>query len=224
MCTIIALSKERFLFMYNRDLPLEGFKGQDLRFFDNLLALYDYRSKGIAFGYSLNKVLFIAVANVLGYYSKLSRGYLARKVLQEAKNLEEALAMMRGELIKGNYSSANYLLGDDKRIFRVENYAEELVVKEVTPLDVVTNHFRFLNKGNKPKDSLEREKFVWRKLKEINPSLNSFKDIAMNHDEVPVCRHGRTLSSLLLEKFEGKLSFLYTLSLPCLGYKELLFY
>jgi len=165
----------------------------------------------------MNRGIFIAIANVLGYSSKSSRGQLAKEVMEEAKDIKNALDILKEKLSKGIYSSANYLLGNGEKLYRVENFKSEISVEDVSPLEVVTNYFKFLETDKRDYSSIRREKIVWGKLK--NLSLDTIKFILTSKG---ICRYKKTLSSLIFEKLGNKITLLYSPS--CKGYREWLFY
>ncbi|MGC9165452.1 MAG: hypothetical protein ACP5GU_06985 [Thermoprotei archaeon] len=87
MCTIVGVinpnSSTKAIFMVNRDKPADKpFTGEDLHIIDEkIVGVYDYRSKGIASGFSLKSGVYGAVANILGYITENSRGILLYKAL-----------------------------------------------------------------------------------------------------------------------------------------------
>jgi hypothetical protein len=230
MCTSFALldkNEKKVLFLHNRDLPKEGFLGHEFKIFRNksngnlVFSIFDLRSKGIPCGFEANNRMYGGVANVIGYEGKNSRGVLLLNVLLNCEKLVNAVELMKEELKKGSYSSAKYILGNDQEIFLIENYAEEVFIKEINDYVTMTNHFEYIKKGLHNEVSLKRKKFVDSYIEsKKNITLEDAIKIASTHEPVEICRHGVTLSSIILEISEY-VRLLYTLSYPHLGYNEI---
>jgi len=237
MCTLIAIINpnkyEKIIFLENRDLPDELYSGDEARVIENdnkLVSLYDFRSNGIVCGYSLTTKVFGGLTNVLGYNGRLSRGVLLKNVLLNSKNLEEALKMIMEELSKGEYSSANYVLGNSNTLYRIENFSSYTkVVKPEKNFIILTNNFRFLKYGKKLRSSNEREKYIHRILsKKRSITIKDLFQMAKHHGKRDsICRHGKgigkTVSSVIFHvNRKDNLSFLYCKGNPCESkYKKL---
>lgn len=232
MCTLFAIIDPNFetkiLFFENRDKPDELFRGDEMRVLqpNNVVSLFDRRSGGIVAGYSVETGVFGGVTNVPGYSAKGSRGIVLMEALTESANLHEALSFLRGKLSSGHYSSANYLLGSNKSVYKLESFGNKLHVSPPRKRGLATNNFVFLTgekiiPASKARLNWLEENFIRkRKL-----TLEDFLSIGSFHNEkVPeaaVCRHsherlGYTVSSFVFEiTKEGKAHFYYTPGPPC---------
>ena len=240
MCTIVAVlrpkGEDRLLFLENHDKVDSDYLGEDVRLIDGnkVIALFDYRSKGIVCGYSLKANIFGGVANVPGFKGTVSRGVLLREVLSSSKNLDDALRMMEERLRTGLYSSANYVLGDLERIFRIESFERKSYISKAMDRLMITNRFHHINfKPEKElhhrivENSLRRENYLQSYMKKKELTLDDIFRIATHHgEEAPICRHGGsdtlTLSSMIFYlKNDLQPKILYTLGNPCVNeYKE----
>ncbi|MCL5772885.1 MAG: hypothetical protein M1536_00700 [Firmicutes bacterium] len=240
MCTLIAIidpnPDTKILFFENRDKPDELFQGDEMRVLqpNNVVALFDRRSGGIVAGYSAETGVFGGVTNVPGYPAKGSRGVVLMEVLTESANLHEAISFLRGKLPSGHYSSANYILGSNEAVYKLESFGKKLHVSSPRKRGFATNNFVSLT-GEKIIPA-SRARFNWlekhfirkRKLK-----LEDFLHLGSFHNEkVPdaaVCRHsherlGYTVSSFVFEiTKEGKANFYYAPGPPCTYKYEAIF-
>lgn len=195
---------------------------------NKVVALFDYRSKGIVCGYSLKANIFGGIANVLGFKGPMSRGVLLKEVLTSSKDLDDALRMMEERLRSGLYSSANYILGDLERIFRIESFDGKLYISKATDRLIITNRFHHLNfKPEKDlhhriiENSLRRENYLQSYMKKKELTLEDIFRIATYHGEgESICRHGGsdtlTLSSMISHlKSDLRPRILYSLGNPC---------
>ncbi|MEM2897392.1 MAG: hypothetical protein QXG01_07500 [Candidatus Bathyarchaeia archaeon] len=234
MCTLVAIINPsehyKVLFLENRDLPDELYSGDEARLIHNgneVASLYDFRSDGIVCGYSLRTGIFGGLTNVLGYNGRFSRGVLLKNVLLNSKNLQEALAMLVEGLSEGNYSSANYALGNEDALYRIENFSRSTKVVKAEKRLILTNNFKFLKYGRRLRSSSEREKYLHRFFsKQKSIVLDDLFQIARHHGKRDsVCRHGRgigkTVSGIIFYvNHKNDLSFLYSKGNPCKGEYE----
>ena len=223
MCTIIAISnpnsEHKFFFFANRDRPLDPFHGNYLKFFkkNRVLGIYDVRSSGLASGYSLQSGIYGGIANVGDYRGSKSRGILLKNILTNGNNLLDAVMMMERELLRGEYSSASYLIGKDGENWLFENFGENVYSERLEKSFVLTNYFT----GSKEKVSEEanvRRNYVVKRLgSEVE--VNDILKIVAHHGEVDgICRHGTTLASLFVAgRKEGKPLVLYGIGESCQG-------
>ncbi|MGQ9468403.1 MAG: hypothetical protein ACUVTD_01025 [Nitrososphaerales archaeon] len=172
MCTIVAIlrpnSEDRLLFLENHDKVDGDYLGEDVRLIDEnkVVALFDYRSKGIVCGYSLKAEIFGGLTDVPGFKGTMSKGILLKEVLSSSKDLDDALKMIEERLRSGLYSSANYILGDSERIFRIESFHKQLYISKAIDSLIVTNRFHHINlKPEKDhyrtvENSLRRENYI----------------------------------------------------------------
>jgi len=218
MCTIITvLNQKETIFIHNRDRPIEGFYGHDLRIIDKkIVGIYDFRSKGIACGINLNTGIYGGVANVLGYIGKKSRGILLLNALSYGKELKDVIGFMIDEIKTGNYSSANYLIGNRERIFVIENFSDNYNIYEVRDKVVITNHFKELKQGYINEEDIKRKKYV-EEILNIEDEEAILK-IPLIHKPIPICRHGKTLSSFIAILNDKGYEIFYKLGYPCEGY------
>jgi len=162
MCSILCRydpnRQYRVVFLENRDRPVEGFEGNDVRLIDHgkVVCIFDYRSKGVATGYSISNGIFGGVVNIPGYTASKSRGHLLRDVLTEARNLREGLEILVDGAKTGRYSSASYLIGDIHQAYALENWQQEFYVERITMLKVITNRFKHLHYGEFQPNARER--------------------------------------------------------------------
>lgn len=229
MCTLIALlhpsEDARLLFLENRDRPVEAFQGNDFRLIANRVAgIYDYRSDGLVCGYHLQTLLYGGLTNVLGYVGAKSRGVLLKQVLTTAKTLDQALETLLAELKTGDYSPANYVLGDGDAVYRIENFAKAVHMDGSVKMQIATNHFRFLNRGVRLENSIRREQYVTAFLQgKKRVTAKTLVHLASRHrNGVAICRHGRTLASAIftVPANANDVQILYQIGYPCHGYKE----
>ncbi|MGB9659614.1 MAG: carcinine hydrolase/isopenicillin-N N-acyltransferase family protein [Nitrososphaerales archaeon] len=222
-------SKDRLLFLENHDKVDAVYLGEDVRLIDEnkVVALFDYRSKGIVCGYSLKAEIFGGVANVPGFKGLMSRGVLLKEVLSCSKDLDDAIKMIKDKLRSGRYSSANYVLGDLERIFRIENFDGKLYISKANSV-VITNRFHHID--FKPKkdlhqriieNSLKRENYIQSYMQKRELTIEDIFRIAKYHGERDsICRHGGfdtlTLSSVIFH-LENDLQpkILYIIGNPC---------
>jgi len=231
MCTIICKynysGEYKALFLVNRDRPLEGFKGNDVRIITpgHLLCIFDHRSQGIAAGFSLNSGLFGAVANVIGYVGIKSRGQALRDVLTKATNLDEAVELLAELLRTGTYSSARYLIATANQGYIVENFNQELNLQRFDDEVVITNRFEHLSFGREQPEAADRERYVREQLSRGNLMIEDMMKIAKNHDSGhPVCRHNLTVASLLvaIQRSTNIAEEYYAVGHPCRGFQRFL--
>jgi hypothetical protein len=222
-------SKDRLLFLENHDKVDAVYLGEDVRLIDEnkVVALFDYRSKGIVCGYSLKAEIFGGVANVPGFKGLMSRGVLLKEVLSGSKDLDDAIRMIKDKLRSGLYSSANYVLGDLERIFRIENFDGKLYISKANSV-VITNRFHRIDfKPEKDlhqriiKNSLKRENYIQSYMQKRELTIEDIFRIAKHHGERgSICRHGGfdtlTLSSVIFH-LENDLQpkILYIIGNPC---------
>jgi hypothetical protein len=222
-------SKDRLLFLENHDKVDAVYLGEDVRLIDEnkVVALFDYRSKGIVCGYSLKAEIFGGVANVPGFKGLMSRGVLLKEVLSGSKDLDDAIRMIKDKLRSGLYSSANYVLGDLERIFRIENFDGKLYISKANSV-VITNRFHHIDfKPEKDlhqriiKNSLKRENYIQSYMQKRELTIEDIFRIAKHHGERDsICRHGGfdtlTLSSVIFH-LENDLQpkILYIIGNPC---------
>jgi hypothetical protein len=230
LCSIIAATAQNDLdlvFLENRDRPKELFIGNDIRRIGKVIGIYDFRAKGIACGYSLKSGTAGGVANILGYIGKKSRGVLLLKALQEGGSAKDVARIIRKEVSSGDYSSAKYVLCDEKSIISVESFGARMHIESESKSKesrfiVTTNHFHHLNGGERPEDSILREKYLKQLGRDI--TQDSVLKLATRHRNPAICRHGRTLASFAVfknRKVEKKNArILYSLGEPCRGYKQ----
>ncbi len=233
MCTIIAVlrpnSNDRLLFLENHDKVDEDL-GEDVRLINGnkVVALFDYRSKGIVCGFSLKAKIFGGIANVPGFRGTMSRGVLLKNILLSSKDLDDALTMIKERLRSGLYSSANYILGDLERIFRIESFDGQLYISKAVDRLIITNRFHHIN--FKPEsdlhhriieNSLSRENYIQFFIKRKELTLEDIFKIATHHGKgESICRHGGldalTLSSMIFHiKNDLQPKILYSLENPC---------
>ncbi|MBI4257774.1 MAG: hypothetical protein HY619_02360 [Thaumarchaeota archaeon] len=226
MCTLIGLlnpdTSTKILFAENRDRPKESFWGNDIRVVDgHVIAIYDFRSKGIVCGYSAKTGCFGGLTNAYGADAPRSRGILMRHILNTAQNLREAQRLMTKQVKKGLYRPANYVLGDAKSMVKIESLGKKYHIEEGLTKLIVTNHFHHILGGRTAKGSIDREKFVTQRLKKTNPiTVDILSSLMQHHDsQTGICKHGRTLASMILRvPAQGQPEFLYSIGPPCKGY------
>jgi len=235
MCTIVGVidpnSSIKIIFMVNRDKPRDKpFTGEDLRIIDEkIVGVYDYRSGGIASGFSLESGIYGAVANIPGYVTENSRGVLLFKVLAYSSTLKETVNILYDEVKSGKYSAAIYVLGDRDQLVKIENFREKVNIKWSNKIMIVTNFPEFFN-INYSNDSIERMNVVSDYLsKKHEYTLNDFLTLAKYHGgTASICRHdneGQTLSSTIyvIDKNENLL-INYAKGNPCIvPYKQFMF-
>lgn len=216
--------RSEFIFANIRDRPLEGFEGHEFKRIKGdkgkeIIAILDLRSGGIPSGYEIKNGLFGGVTNVLGYYSKKSRGVLLKEALLKSEDIDDMLEYMIRELKSGEYSAANYLISNGKKAFHIENFGEEIVVEETNKI-ALTNHFIHLKKGVFREESINRRKYIEEKLlRKGEVGIEDALNIARNHEPVAICRHGITLSSFIINSTE-EIEVYYSLSYPCEGFRK----
>ncbi|MEM3382689.1 MAG: hypothetical protein QXL52_01680 [Nitrososphaerales archaeon] len=234
MCTIfVALrpnSNDRLIFLENHDKVDNEYLGEDVRLIDEnkVIALFDYRSKGIVCGYSLKANIFGGLANVPGFKGSMSRGVLLKEVLSSSKDIDDALDIIEEKLKSGLYSSANYVLGDLERIFRIESFGEKLYISKASSRVIITNRFNKID--FKPKsdihsriieNSLRRENYIESYIKRKELTIDDIFKIARYHKEgESICKHGgletSTLSSMIFHlKNDLQPKILYLIGKPC---------
>jgi hypothetical protein len=224
LCSIVAANRQKGLdlvFFENRDRPKELFIGNDIRRIDDVVGIYDFRSKGIACGYSLKSGTAGGVANILGYTGKKSRGVILLRALQEGKSAENATRIIRREVSNGDYGSAKYVLCDEKSIVSLESFGTKVHYLKYSrnKFVVTTNHFHNLRSGKRLENSILREKYM--KTLGSKISEQSVFKLATRHRNPAICRHGRTLSSFIVLKKENEDSrIFYALGEPCKGFLE----
>ncbi len=236
MCTIIGIIDPnpltKIAFMSNRDKPSDKpYEGEDFRIIDDkIVGVYDYRSKGLASGFSLETKIYGAVANLLGYVTEYSRGVLLYKILQQASTLNEAIELIYNEIKTGKYSAAIYVLGDKNNLVKIENFKTYVNIKWFKKNIVVTNVLENSNLSYYTENSKERAEFALRYLSEKHEiTLDDLMNLARYHGGIAsICRHdinGQTLSSTIyaLNK-EGKLIVKYSKGNPCITeYSQFIF-
>ncbi len=236
MCTIVGAidpnSSTKVIFMVNRDKPADKpFTGEDLRIIDEeIVGVYDYRSKGIASGFSLKSRIYGAVANILGYVTENSRGVLLYKVLAYSTTLEDAVNILYSEAKTGKYSAAVYVLGNENNLVKIENFKENISIKRSNKLMIATNYLESLNSNYHAKGSIERMNIALNYLSTKHEyTLDDFLILARYHGKTTsICRHnneGQTLSSTIyiMDK-NKKLLVNYAKGNPCnTPYKEFVF-
>ena len=229
MCTIISVlpsnPEDSLMFLENRDRPSEGFTGNSVVTLSEgrVIAIYDNRSRGIACGYSMDTGIYGGIANILGHMGTSSRGILLKNILTKMNDLDQAVKKLVNEIKKGLYSSAVYILGDQSRIARVESFNQNVSVTFPEEMEVATNYFHYLKKGKRSGNSPQRERYVRNILNTRSQvRLDDLFEIAKHHEKKKsVCKHGRTLSSLLFEiPNQGAPRFLYAEGRPCNGYVQ----
>lgn len=230
MCTLLALLHPnphyRLLFLENRDRPVEGYQGGDFRILEpnHVAVVYDFRSQGIVCGYAAATGVYGGLTNVLGYVGRQSRGVLLKDVLTQSANLLAAIRHLASEAATGRYSPANYVLGDDHELYRIENYARDIHISRSRVRQVATNHFRYLPRGKRLVSSVERERFVTEfVVDQPNPSVTDLRRLAARHgDGGAICRHGHTLASAMFAVATGKQRVVvrYKIGHPCKGYRR----
>ncbi|MEM3832721.1 MAG: carcinine hydrolase/isopenicillin-N N-acyltransferase family protein [Thermoprotei archaeon] len=236
MCTIIGVidpnSLIKVIFMVNRDKPVDKpFTGEDLRIMDEkIVGVYDYRSKGIASGFSLKSGVYGAVANILGYMTENSRGVLLYKALAYSTTLKDAINILYDEAKTGKYSAAVYVLGDENNLVKIENFKENISIKRSNKLMIATNFLESLDSNYYAKDSIERMNIALDYLSVKNEyTLNDFLILAKYHGKTAsICRHGnkgQTLSSTIYIMDKNKKLFVkYAKGNPCtIPHKEFMF-
>lgn len=234
MCTIFAALRpninDRLLFLENHDKVDGEYLGEDVKLIDEnkVVALFDYRSNGIVCGYSLKANIFGGIANVPGFKGSMSRGVLLKEVLSCSKDLDNALKMIKEKLRSGLYSSANYVLGDLERIFRIESFSKKLYISEANNGIIITNRFHIID--FKPEsdlhnriieNSLRRENYIKSYIEKKELTIEDIFNIAKHHKEgESICKHGGldtlTLSSIIFHlKNDLQPKILYLLGKPC---------
>lgn len=235
VCTIVGVidpnSSVKVIFMANRDKPRDKpFTGEDLRIIDGkIIGVYDYRSGGIASGFSLESGIYGAVANIPGYITESSRGALLLKVLAYSSTLKETINILHDEVKSGKYSAAIYVLGDRNQLVKIENFKEKVSIKWSNKIMIATNSSEFFN-ISRARDSVERMNIVSDYLsKKHEYTLDDFLVLAKYHGgTASICRHdseGQTLSSTIyvIDKNEN-LFVNYARGNPCtVPYKQLTF-
>ena len=226
MCSIVAANRQKELdlvFFENRDRPKELFIGNDIRRIGDVVGIYDFRAKGIACGYSFRSGTVGGVANILGYAGKKSRGVILLRALKEGRSAKDAARIIKREVSIGDYSSARYVLCDEKSIVSLESFGTKVHSSKDhrSRFVVTTNHFHNLREGKRFESSILREKYM--KTLGKNITEQSILKLATRHRNPAICRHGRTLSSFIVFKRHGEEPrVLYSLLEPCKGYKEFL--
>lgn len=229
MCTIICKynpsHEYQAMFVENRDRPLEGFEGNDIRIIDSnkLVCIFDCRSQGIATGYSLATGIFGGVANIIGHVGQKSRGHVLRDALSDGGNLGEVLEVLTDELKTAKYSSARYVIADATTGYVVENFREELNIQRFNKQAIITNRFKNLEYGNEEPNAIERERYVRHQLGTKDLTLKHFMGIAQKHDSRhAVCRHEITVASLLIgiSRSSKVPEVYYAIGHPCKGFKQ----
>ena len=229
MCTIICIHHPnddyRVLFLENRDRPVEGFQGNDVRVigYSRLLCIFDYRSQGVAAGYNLSTGVFGGVANIQGYSGTESRGHILKKALNEAKTGNEALEIVTDAVKTGRYSSGVYLLGDTSGSYTVENFNEEVHIDWNDRVHIVTNRFTHLKLGTAHPSAAARHTTVRRWTASTPFTLERMMRLGQNHrGQGAVCRHGYTLSNLVVAVREHGFvpEIYYVMGEPCSGYQR----
>ena len=199
---------------------MELFTGNDIRKLAEVVGIYDYRSRGIAAGYSLDSETAGGVANILGYSGPKSRGTILLHALQNGKSANDVAKIIKSEVAGGDYSSAIYVICDKKNIINIENFGRKVHVanNERKKFVVTTNHFRHLGEGARQENSVLREKYL-KTLGSVNEE--SVLKLATRHRNPAICRHGKTLSSFAVNKRKNDIPrILYSTREPCRGYKE----
>ena len=224
MCSIVAANRQKelaLIFFENRDRPKELFIGNDIRRIDSVVGIYDFRAKGMACGYSLRTGTAGGVANILGYTGKKSRGVILLKALKEGSSAKDAALIIKREVSSGDYSSARYVLCDEKSIVSLESFGTKVHSSEGyrSKFVVTTNHFHNLRAGSRLHNSILRERY----LQTLGDNITEpgIMKLATRHRNPAICRPGRTLSSFIVfKKVDVAPRILYSLGEPCKGYRE----
>jgi hypothetical protein len=224
LCSIVAANSQKDLdlvFFENRDRPKELFIGNDIRRIDDVVGIYDFRSKGVACGYSLKSKIAGGVANILGYTGEKSRGVILLEALKKGRSAKDAANIIKRGVSRGNYSSARYILCDETSIVSIESFGTKVHISkdQRRKFVVTTNHFHNLREGKRFENSLLRERY----LKTLGRTITeqSILKLATRHRNPAICRHGRTLSSFIVLKKHGERPrIFYALGEPCRGYNQ----
>ena len=223
MCSIIAANRQGDLdlvFLENRDRPKELFIGNDIRRIGDVVGIYDLRAKGMATGYSLKSDTAGGVANILGYTGSKSRGVILLEALQKGRSAKDAARIIKREVSGGEYGSATYVICDRKSIINIESFGTKVHESQNgrKKFVVTTNHFHHFGEGMRLENSVLREKYLERLCSVTEESVLK---LATRHRNPAICRHGRTLASFVVfKRHNEKPRILYSVEVPCKGYKE----
>lgn len=111
---------------------------------------YSWNSDGLYFSVNYLTPIHIEVEG------RVSRNFVARKAI-EAQNIEAAISVLgRGQDMSGYH----YFMGQDNRLVSIENFGNEVSVKEVSGTDVHANHYlhkKFLTQATGKPNSIIRQ-------------------------------------------------------------------
>jgi hypothetical protein len=225
LCTVGAYLNPspdtKLIFFENRDRPVEGFEGHQLKIVDgHIVGVYDLRSGGLACGFSPRTGLYMGVANILGPKLPKSRGMLILETLRRATNLVEAKDYIARELFTGNYSPGVFILTDGNTLMRIEGYGSMVASKQSYRYEVATNRVRLLPPDTAAPGSRERERETYRALEGKLLDKKMIVELLSSHSPASICRHGLTLCSIIVIERQGEWELLFADGYPCDGYQE----
>lgn len=112
---------------------------------------YSWNNNGLYFSVNYLKPIDI------DFTGRVSRNFVARKVI-EATSIEEAVHILEhGQDVSGYH----YYMGQEDRLVSIENYQNEVSLKEVQGIDVHANHYlheKFIDRASSKPNSLTRQK------------------------------------------------------------------
>jgi hypothetical protein len=228
MCTIISIlnpnPKCRLLFLENRDRPLRLYKGDDVRKIKSTISLFDFGTKGMICGYSIKGKFFAAFTNAPVFVGN-HKAKLLRDVLINSKNLDDAIKNLCDKLKGGKFTPGNFILGDLKKLVRIENCRKKIVKRIYNDFVVSTNNFRFIKQGKTIESSAHRARYIEDYIKTKKTiEMDDMIKLGKHHNGLEsVCRHrtgldeSETVSSFIfcMKKDLKNTEFLYSIGKPC---------
>jgi len=157
-CTSIAVSKGDSLYLVHNEDGVSEERTEDCTLLHYILpnvSFYAFTYDGELAGgsYSWNSHHLYFSVNYLEPISLdidgwVSRNFVARKMV-ETSSVEDAIKVLESGQDGCGY---HYYIGQDDKLFSIENFHNEVSVREVSGTDVHSNHYlhpAFLNRGNR---------------------------------------------------------------------------
>lgn len=165
-CTTVAVSNEKEQYLVHNEDGIGEERGEDCVLLHYVLpdrsfyaftyageiagGSYSWNSHGLYFSVNYLKPIDI------DFDGRVSRNFVARKVI-EAESIEAAIAVLEnGQDVSGYH----YYMGQGNRLVSVENFRNEVSVKEVVGMDVHANHYlheEFVARATSKPNSLARQ-------------------------------------------------------------------
>jgi len=135
---------------------------------------YSWNSDGLYF--TVNYLYLKAIH--IDFNGRVSRNFIARKVI-EAKSIEDATRLLEhGQDVSGYH----YYMGQGERLESIENFQNEVSLKEVKGIDVHANHYllheKFVGRANGKENSTTRQHRAEELITNGTPPLEVLTDRA----------------------------------------------